>query len=257
MKRFALWLTVIAMIFSGCAATQDDPFRVDTVVRIPVDPTDAPTIPATEEPTEPPTEIPTKAPTESAATEAPAESAATEAPQKTSSSKGSSSGKGSSGKNEKTKDTEPSATEPPAPPTEAPAEPSYDPSSYSIGSLEYGILAEINSQRTDAGETDLTISGKLSGIAYLRAKEVVTSWSHTRPDGRDYTSALSDYGYGYGAVAELMVSASGSGSVEAVMNKWMGADSHSGKLLSGSFSKVGIGVYRTGGITYVVCLLIG
>ena len=248
MKRFALFLIIAAMLLSGCAATQDDPFRVDTVVRIPVDPTDEPTVPATEESTEPPTDIPTEAPTE------PAE---TESPKKSSSSGGSSSGKGSSSKNNKPKETDPPATEPPTPPTEAPAEPSYDPSSYSIGSLEYGILAEINSQRSDAGETDLTISGKLSGIAYIRAKEVATSWSHTRPDGRDYTSTLSDYGYGYGAVAELMVSASGSGSVEAIMNKWMGSTSHSEKLLSSNFSKVGIGVYRTDGITYVICLLVG
>ena len=245
MKRFAIFLVATAMLLSGCAATQDDPFRVDTVVRIPVDPTDEPTVPATEEPTEPPTEVPTEAPTE------PTEM---EAPKKSGSSSSSSSGKGSSSKNDKPKETDPPATEPP---TEVPPEPPYDPSSYSIGSLEYGILAEINSQRTDTNQTDLTISGKLSGIAYVRAKEAATSWSHTRPDGRDYTSVLSDYGYGYGAVAELMVSTSGSGSADSVMTKWMASESHSNKLLSSSFSKVGIGVYRSGGVTYVVCLLVG
>ena len=64
MKRVALCIFAALLIFSGCAATQEDPFRVDTVVQIPVDPTDAPTEPETGAPTDEPTEAPTEQPTE-------------------------------------------------------------------------------------------------------------------------------------------------------------------------------------------------
>lgn len=249
MKRMMLCFLAVLLILSGCAAAQDDPFRVDTVVQIPVDPTDAPTQAPTEDSTEPPTEAPTEAPTE-----VPTKPAPTEEPKKSSSSKGSS-GKGSSGKTEKPKTTEPAAVETVAP-TQAPTEPPFDPSSYSIGGLEYDILDIFNGYREESGSSGLTISGKLSGIAYLRAKEAADSWSHTRPDGRSYTSALSDYGYGYSTVEELMVS-SGSSDAEILAAGWLGSSSHSSKLLSESYSKVGIGVYRAGGMTYVVCLLVG
>lgn len=258
MRRFAIWLLIAALMLGGCSsAQQEDPFRVDTVVQIPVDPTDAPT----EAPTEPATE----APAEEAA-EASTEPEETTAPKTNTSSNGSSSGKGSSGGKTssgktQTKETEPPATETvPAetlPPTEAPTEPPYDPSSYSIGSLEYALLDELNACRAEAGEGELTISGKLSGIAWLRAKEAVSHWSHTRPDGRDFTSALSDYGYSYGSVVELMIHSTGDGDAAWVVEKWMNTKSHSANICSSEFSQVGIGVYRSGGVTYVVCLLVG
>lgn len=251
MKRYLFWLLTVSLILTGCASARaKDPFRVDTVVMIPVDPTDPPT----EETTEPPTDVPTEAPTE-----LPTEPEETK-PQKTSYG-GSSSGKGSSGKTQKPKQTEPPYTDPPVlenpPSMEIPTEPPYDPSSYSIGNLEYAILDAVNAHRADAAIGELSINKKLSGIAYLRAQEAVDYWSHTRPDGRSYTSALSDYGCSYGDAAELMVYATGNGSADSMVEKWMNSDSHSGKILGDGFSRVGIGVYRTGGMTYVVCLLIG
>ena len=243
MKRAALCLLAAALLFGGCAATQDDPFRVDTVVRIPVDPTDAPTEAPSEAPTAPPTE---------AATEAPAQPPATKEVKKASSSKGSS-GKGSSSKSEKPKATEPPVTDAP---TDPPLPASYDPASYSIGALEYDLLDAINAYRAENGAGELSASGKLSGIAYVRAREGVTAWSHTRPDGSSYTTALSDYGYSYAAVTELMVRISGSGA-DAVLEKWKASESHSKSLLSGDYDTAGIGVFQYGGRTYLVCLLAG
>lgn len=298
MKRVVLCVMAALLIFSGCAAIQEDPFRVDTVVKIPVDPTDAPTEPETEAPTDEPTQAPTEA-----STEAPTDPKETTPKKATTSSKGSSSGKSSSStssgksssssnstssKNQSTgkkepaatqpKATEPPATQPPAtvvpetvpvttaatetiPPTEAPTEPPteppYDPSSYGVGALEYAIVDEINAYRTGEGLTELSLSGRLSGIAYIRAQEVCSSWSHTRLDGRNYTSAMSDYNYGYGVSAELLAYASGSGDAASMAAKWMSSDSHSANILSSDFSQTGIGVYRAGGMTYVTCLLVG
>ena len=249
MKPSLILLLVMSLLLTGCASARaKDPFKVDTVVMIPVDPT--------EEPTEEPTEAPTAEPTEEA-TEMSTEPKET-APKKTSS--GSSSGKGSSGKTQKPKQTEPPQTEPPIatlPLVEMPTEPPFDPSSYNPGNLEYALLEAMNTYRMDAGVETLTLKKKLSGIAYVRAQEAVDYWSHTRPDGRGYTSALSDYGYSYGSSAELMVYATGSGDADTMVDKWMDSASHSEKILSAGFTTVGIGVCRSGGMTYVVCLLIG
>lgn len=247
--RILAWLC-IALCLAGCG--REDPYRVDTVVRIPVDPTES-----TQE--------------TAAETEAPAETAAaTEAPEPTeetvSGSGKPSGGKGSSSSGSKkpsgsgTKATEPPETEPLAtetPATEPPAtEPPYDPSNYSVGSLEYAILDQINAYRREAGLSELSISTKLCGIAGLRAMEVAQSWSHTRPDGRSYTTAMSDYGYGFGTAAENLAFAAGSGDAAAIVSEWMEASTRD-NILGNGFTTSGIGVFRSGGGIYVVNILVG
>lgn len=226
----------IALCLIGCG--REDPYRVDTVVRIPVDPTEA------QQETQ-------------AETEAPAETTVpTEVPEstekKSSGSKGSSSGgKMPSG----SKETEPPATQPSV--TEPPAtEPPFDPSSYSVGSLEYAILDQINAYRREAGLAELSLSTKLCGIAGLRATEVSRLWSHSRPDGRSYTTAMSDYGYGFGISAENLAFAGGSGDAAAIVADWMEASTRD-NILGAGFTTAGIGVFYDGGGVYVVNILVG
>ena len=156
--------------------------------------------------------------------------------------------------------TEPPATEPPAtePPTTEPEPtdpPLYDISGYSVGSLEYAMRDVINAYRADAGLGELKLSSRLSAIASCRGYEISRVWSHTRPDGRGYQTVLNDYGYG-GSARELLVYVSGSGDGQSIVDKWKASDSHK-DLLLGSFSTVGIGVYRENGMTYIACLLAG
>lgn len=307
MRKKLLLLCCVMLCITGCGREKtENPFQVDTVVQIPVDPTEAPTeSAATEDPGTEPTEEETSPPTEEP--EETKASANNSGSTKTSSGKTSSgqtsSGKTSSGKTSSTqtnsnkstqsgaqsgtepKETKPEATEPQQtetpmteppetnqevtelaeteppvtdpPETEPPAtEPPYDPSSYGIGGLEYGILEQINSYRTEAGLSELGINTRLSGIAALRAQEAAASWSHTRPDGRNFTSALSDYGYAYGSAAENLVYSSGGGDAAAMVAKWMSSDGHKANILGG-FTAAGIGVYSAGGMTYVCCLFVG
>ena len=244
MKQAMLCLLAALLMLGGCAATQDDPFRVDTVVRIPVDPTQEPAAAPSELPTLPPTEAATEAPAEPAETEA-------EAAKKASSSKGSS-GKTSSGKTET-----PKVTAPPPEPTAGLPEQSYDPSSYSIGSLESGLMDAINANRAENGAEELRVSGKLSGIAHLRAREGTVVYDHTRPDGRDYSTALTDYDYGYGTVKELMIHTSDNGDAQAIAQRWFDSDAYRKILLSDTYHTVGVGVCNSGGSFYLVCLLVG
>ena len=113
----------------------------------------------------------------------------------------------------------------------------------------------INVYRAESGLGELKLSSRLCAIASCRGYEISQVWSHTRPDGRSYQTVLSDYGYG-GSARELLVYVSGSGDGQSIVDKWMSSDSHK-DLLLGSYSTVGIGVYRVNGLTYIACLLTG
>lgn len=288
MKRGIILFIMAVLCLTGCGRGAD-PYRVDTVIQIPVDPTGAPAEP---EPTEAQTE-PETAPEEetSAPTEKPAASGS--AGKKTS---GKSSGTGkttTTKKNPKsettskasqtTESSEPLATdpeptkteashtealetepptEPPSepptiPPAEPPAEPSYDPSGYRVGSLEYAVLEQINGYREEAGVPPLAMDEDLCAVASVRAYEISILWSHTRPDGRGYASVLTDYGYAASGAAEHLVYASGNGNAAKIVSKWMSAEKNQESLLGGGCSAAGIGVYRSGGVTYLACLLVG
>ena len=302
MKREILLALLIMLSLTGCAKNED-PYRVDTVVYIPADPTDAPTEAALHQET-PATEQTEPAPTEQGApTET--EPEATEAVKETTSTKKSSGSKKTTTSSKKTNTssktetaakateppatkpaetqppatespatqppvtespaTEPPATEPPvteSAPTEPPATepeptdpPLYDISGYSVGSLETSMKDAINAYRTDAGLGEMSMSSRLCAIASCRGYEISQVWSHNRPDGRSYKTVLSDYGYG-GSARELLVHVSGSGDGQTIVDQWMCVDSYK-ELLLGSYSTVGIGIYRANGNTYIACLLVG
>lgn len=292
MKREILLALLIMLSLTGCAKNED-PYRVDTVVYIPADPTDAPTEAAIPEET-PATEQTEPAPTEQE-TPTETEPEATEAAKKATSTKKSSGSKKTTTSSKKTNTssktetatkateppatkpaetqppaTEPAATQPPVtepPVTEsAPTEPLatepeptdpplYDISGYSVGGLETSMKDAINAYRTEAGLGEMSMSSRLCAIASCRGYEISQVWSHTRPDGRSYKTVLSDYGYG-GSARELLVHVSGSGDGQTIVDQWMCVDSYK-ELLLGSYSTVGIGVYRANGNTYIACLLVG
>lgn len=281
-------LLAVCLLLCGCTATpfsDDNPYKVDTVVQIPVDPTEEPTETEAEETAEE-TVIPTETvPAETTAPKTTTSSNSSKSSSSSSSKSSSSSSKTSTSgsKSSATKATEAAATEAPteepteAPPevpteaptevptepptespaTEAPTEPPYDPGSYSVGSLEYAIAEQMNSHRADTGAAALSVNSRLCGIAALRAQEVCASWSHTRPDGRSYTSAMSDYGFGFGAAAESLVYVSGGADAASIVDKWMSSEEHAGYILSSGFTTVGIGVYSANGYTYIAVLYTG
>ena len=249
---------LVGVLLCSCNLLQPgEPLLTDEVGRPTQDFTDS-TLQATDEPTEAPTEEATEAPAEETAEPEETEAKKTAATSKSSTSSSSKKNSSTSKKDTSTqKENKPKETEPPVIETEPPAEEAYDPTSYELGDLEYDLLDALNANRTEAEAGELDLSRWLSGIAYLRAKEASKSWSHTRPDGRDYESALADYGYGYDAVAELMVYTPGDGDAETIVGKWMDSKTHKKNICSDAFGTAGIGVYSKSGVTYVVCLLVG
>ena len=265
MKKIILILLVLML--TGCRAAPE--IRPDTIVDIPLDPTQAETI--VEETTE------ATEPTEVEETTAPETQPPTEAPTKKPSSSSSSSGKNTSTKkpasgssSSSKKDTSTKATQPPKqtqpttapttvpatePPTEAPTRPSV--SSYSPTALDYAVADAVNARRAEAGLPALRVSSSLSTAAAQRACELPINWSHTRPDGSWFTTVLDEFGCGSAAAAENLYYTSGSGNAETIVTKWMGSDAHRESILSENTVSIGVASYYADGVTYVAALFIG
>lgn len=267
MKKI-LFIICLALTLAGCKTITD--IKPDTIVDIPLRPTEAATEEATQMTTAPaetePQPTGTVPPTE-AVTEAPTEKPATGKPTGSNSGGGKTPGKENSG-------SKPAATEPPTqpptipptepptaaptqPPTEAPtAPPDYDPSGYSPGGLDRAVADAVNAQRRDAGLEELTFDARLCAIASVRAWELAEVWSHTRPDGSDGLTVLSQYGYGYGWAAENLHHGSGGG--EKIVERWMRNKTTTRNVLSESAAVIGVGSYTApDGRTYVAAIFVG
>ena len=118
----------------------------------------------------------------------------------------------------------------------------------SISSNASKVLAIINEERAKNGLGALTTTTALNNAATKRAKEIVSKFSHTRPDGTSGVTVLGEYNISYRAWGENI--AYGQRSAEAVMDAWMNSDGHRKNILNSNFGKVGIGCYEQNGILY-------
>jgi len=122
---------------------------------------------------------------------------------------------------------------PAVPETTAPAELSY----------EEQVVALVNEERAKAGLPALTIDATLQEAALARAKETVTLFSHTRPNGTSCFTILQEYGISYRYAGENI--AYGQRSPEEVVNAWMNSEGHRANIMSANFTTIGIGYYQT------------
>ena len=114
-------------------------------------------------------------------------------------------------------------------------------------SLAMQVLSLVNSERAKYGLEAVTYDTLLSSAANIRAVEIKSLFSHTRPDGRSCFTALDEVGYSYRKAGENI--AYGQRSAEEVMNAWMNSEGHRANIL-GDYDYIGIGVYEKGGVIY-------
>lgn len=110
----------------------------------------------------------------------------------------------------------------------------------------------VNQERAKAGAAPLTLDMELSANASVRAREIVTKFDHTRPDGSKFSTAVT---IPYRTVGENI--AWGQKSPEAVMDSWMNSPGHKSNILKSGYTKIGVGVYESGGRLYWVQLFAG
>ena len=138
--------------------------------------------------------------------------------------------------------------EPTANPTVVPtAKPTVQPDQGGVStSMAREVLDMVNEERTAAGLNALTIDDSLSAAACVRAREIVTSFSHTRPNGSSFSTVTS------GAYGENI--AKGQQSAARVMAAWMSSSGHRANILNSRWSTIGICAYESGGVMYWVQL---
>lgn len=100
------------------------------------------------------------------------------------------------------------------------------------------VLALVNRARAEAGLDALEADDALCGAAAVRAQECRSSFSHTRPDGSSYDTALTDAGVTAAYNAENL--AIGHTTPEQVMKSWLDSEGHRANILGEHYTRIGI-----------------
>ena len=114
------------------------------------------------------------------------------------------------------------------------------------------VVRLTNSARSQNGYAALVEDGALSEAAAVRAREIARSFSHTRPAGASFSSALSESGVSYLRAGENI--ASGQKSASEVVNAWMNSPGHRANILNSSYSRIGSASVNINGTLYWVQL---
>lgn len=114
------------------------------------------------------------------------------------------------------------------------------------------VVRLTNSARSQNGYAALVEDGALSDAAAVRAREIARNFSHTRPSGASFSSALSESGVSYLRAGENI--ASGQKSASEVVNAWMNSPGHRANILNSSYSRIGSASVNIDGTLYWVQL---
>ncbi len=97
----------------------------------------------------------------------------------------------------------------------------------------------MNQQRAARGLSALVWSKALTNAAQVRANEITTSFSHTRPNGQQFWTVDSNVQYGEN-LAKMYQSA------DSVYTAWMNSPTHAANIMDAGYKTVGIAICQTG-----------
>lgn len=111
------------------------------------------------------------------------------------------------------------------------------------------VVELVNKERKSAGLNPVTLNTNATTAAQVRAEESSVSFSHTRPDGTSFATALKDAGVSYRGCGENI--AWGQKTPEQVMEGWMNSAGHRANILNASYTEIGVGFYQNAsGVNY-------
>ena len=96
----------------------------------------------------------------------------------------------------------------------------------------------MNQERAARGLASLTWSVALENAAKVRAGEITTKFSHTRPNNSDFWTVDSTVQYGEN-LAKLYQSA------DSVYTAWMNSPTHAANMMDAGYKTVGIAIFQT------------
>ena len=108
------------------------------------------------------------------------------------------------------------------------------------------VVAEVNAERAQRSLTLLSEDSDLTAAACIRAREIASIFSHTRPDGSSCFT-VSEKAYGENI-------AKGYGTVDKVMAAWMSSEGHRANILRASYGSIGVCCLQIDGVYYWVQL---
>lgn len=115
------------------------------------------------------------------------------------------------------------------------------------------VVRLVNAERAKAGLAPLTINTKVQAAAMVRAKECEQSFSHTRPNGTSFATALKEQGVSYRSAGENI--AWGQKTPAEVVTAWMNSAGHRANIMNASFTTIGVGYYENARGTDYWCQL--
>jgi uncharacterized protein YkwD len=115
------------------------------------------------------------------------------------------------------------------------------------------VVDLVNAERAKEGLNPLTANTKVQAAAQVRAKECEKSFSHTRPNGSPFASALREQGVTYKSAGENI--AWGQRSPEEVVRAWMNSAGHRKNIMNPNFTTIGVGYYENARGTDYWCQL--
>ncbi|WP_321973959.1 CAP domain-containing protein [Paratractidigestivibacter sp.] len=119
------------------------------------------------------------------------------------------------------------------------------------GTMRYDFAAQqltlLNNERSSAGKNRLVMNSTLQKVAMQRAAEAAVYFSHTRPNGTKWSTAIPSSVDWYSIGENL---AMGQTTPAAVTTAWMNSAGHKQNMLSGDYTSVGIGCFYYGGTYY-------
>ena len=104
------------------------------------------------------------------------------------------------------------------------------------------VVKLVNEERAKASLSALELDTEIASAALIRANEITEVFSHTRPDGRSFSTVLTDYNIPFNGSGENI--AWGQKTPEQVMEAWMNSDGHRANILNSKFTKIGVGHYK-------------
>ena len=116
---------------------------------------------------------------------------------------------------------------------------SNDASDYFDGTTSdevWEVLEETNEERENYGQQPLVLSQALTDAAQIRSTEIISNYSHTRPDGSSCFTAVTK---SYWTMGENIYSSPAT--AEEAIEGWMNSTGHRENILRSTYTKLGVG----------------
>lgn len=126
--------------------------------------------------------------------------------------------------------------------------------------LAYRIIELINEERVKAGKSELAVNEELMENARVRAEEACEKFSHTRPDGTRFDTAITVDHTIAGENLVLGIQSPLDPTIkeisEGAASDWMNSPKHKSNLMDYRWDETAVGIYRDGQFFYIIQIFI-